>query len=165
MKTGWILGLSAPLWIACASDSGGNDTSNSTDETTIATTPLGGLVDGKAWAFVSGETSAFLSEGEPTYFTNLYAEQFGTCSGFADPVLANLILNIPRTTGTHPLSVGLNATFSIPRGANDYDNLVATKGRLEIVAITATTIRGGAFIDYNANNRVNGQFEAAICPD
>ena len=44
------------------------------------------------------------------------------------------------------------------------DNFVATSGEIDISAITATTITGGASFAFDADNSVNGQFTATICP-
>jgi hypothetical protein len=59
------------------------------------------------------------------------------------------------------LSLSLNATF-VTVATND--NLVATKGHMVIDEVSSTTIRGGAFIEYNPDNSVNGHFELTICP-
>lgn len=153
----WIVGLL--LAAACSSD-GGDDGGSSVS---IAATPLSGKVDGKAWSFVSGSTDAFLSEGESTLFTTLYADAVATCSGIPTSTQPEVIVQLPRAPGTYSLSLQRNATFAIQRSTTT-DNLVATKGKLVIDEVTATTIKGGAYIEYNAENSVNGTFEASICP-
>ena len=155
-KNWWMLGFF--LLAACSSD-GGDDAGSSVS---IATTPLSGKVDGKAWTFVSGATDAFLSEGESTLFTTLYAEAIATCDGIPSPTQPEVLIQLPRQPGTYPLSLARNATFAIQRSP-ETDNLVATKGKLVIDEVTATTVKGGAYIEYDANNSVNGTFEATIC--
>ncbi len=41
---------------------------------------------------------------------------------------------------------------------------LATSGEIDITEITATTITGGASFAYDANNSLNGQFAATVCP-
>jgi hypothetical protein len=94
----------------------------------------------------------------------LYAETFPACEGIPDNQQPELILNIPRQAGTYRLSLALNATFAFERGT-DSENLVATKGRLVVDEVTSTRIRGGAFVEYDANNSVNGQFQVTVCAD
>ncbi|HET9929781.1 MAG TPA: hypothetical protein VFQ35_03805, partial [Polyangiaceae bacterium] len=85
------------------------------------------------------------------------------CSGIPTSTQPEVIVQLPRAPGTYSLSLQRNATFAIQRSTTT-DNLVATKGKLVIDEVTATTIKGGAYIEYNAENSVNGTFEASICP-
>ncbi|MFZ5893002.1 MAG: hypothetical protein ACOY0T_18220 [Myxococcota bacterium] len=172
MKVGYQLAFArfarfAPFALLCmaACSSDGDGSTGSVDSTTIASTPLSGKADGKPWTFVNGWTDAFLSEGEPNYWAALYAESLTSCSGIPDNKQPELLMNLPRQPGTYKLSLQLNATFAIARASNDTDNLVATKGKLVIDEVTATQVRGGAFVEYDANNSVNGQFQIAVCPD
>ena len=74
-------------------------------------------------------------------------------SGLPAPVDANeLIVELPNTVGSYNLSLAMNATFYV---ASSSDNWVATRGRIVIDSISATTITGGAN---------NGQFQVAVCP-
>src|SRR6188768_3329367 len=111
----WMFGLL--LVAACSSDAEGNDF-------TIASTPLSGKVDGKAWAFVSGATDGFLSQGEPTLFTTLYADSVAKCGGVPSSSQPEILIELPRQPGTYPLSLSQNATFAISRSGSDTENLV-----------------------------------------
>jgi hypothetical protein len=126
---------------------------------------MSGVVGGQSWVLTSAETDAFLSEGEPTFWADLYAQAFTPCSASVGPDGHHLILNVPRSPGDHPLSLSLNATFVVEGATATIDNLVATKGHIVVDEVTATSIRGGAYIDFDAANTVNGHFEIAICPD
>ena len=68
---------------------------------------------------------------------------------------------MPWTPGDYPVTLDLNATLYDAAGNR---NNVATRGRLVIDSITGTTITGGLHITYNADNTVDGQFQATICP-
>jgi hypothetical protein len=126
----------------------------------ISSQVLAGKIGGQAWTFVQGETDAFLSDGN-TFWVNLYASAFSACESFAAPIDENQILiQIPRTGGSYDLSLAQNATFYLPPG----DNYVATRGHVQIDAITPTAITGGARITYDGDNTVEGQFQASICP-
>jgi hypothetical protein len=128
--------------------------------TAISTQPLSGKIGGQPWTFMSAETNSGLSTAS-RYWVEAYAESFTPCSGAASLTGNGLILNVPTVVGNYAVTLDLNQTFFI---AATNDNLAATSGELDITAITATTITGGASFAYDANNSVNGQFEASICP-
>ena len=44
------------------------------------------------------------------------------------------------------------------------ENLVAIDGRIQIDSISDTTISGGLKVTFNANNVLDGQLQASICP-
>jgi hypothetical protein len=128
---------------------------------TISSQPLAGKIGGQPWTFVAGETDAFLSDAT-SFFTTLYSSSFTACS-FGRPTGENeVLLQLPTTAGSYNLSLGMNATLY---DAASQTNWVATRGRVEVTAITATTITGGMNITYNADNTVDGQFSVTICPD
>jgi len=125
----------------------------------VSSAPLAGKLGGKAWTFGTGESNSFLSD-DKTYWVDAYAGTFAPCTQSAPFDGDRLILNLPRTTGTHHLSLDLTQTFYVGGG----NNLVATSGTIVIDSITETTISGGARFAYNADNSVDGQFTATICP-
>ena len=132
---------------------------------TISMTTLAGKVGGQPWSLVSGETDAFLSMNQPQFFTTMYTETVTPCTGAGFAVASNqIILNIPMTPGDYALSLNMSATFVVnPQDAMHIQNLIATQGRIVVDQITATTVTGGAHIQYDANNTVDGQFTATIC--
>lgn len=125
----------------------------------ISSAPLAGKIGGQAWTFGTGESDAFLSDAT-TLWVDAYAGTFTPCAGNAPLDGDRLILNLPRKTGTSRLSLDLTETFYLGNG----DNLVATSGTIVIDAVTDTTISGGVKFAYDANNSVDGQFTATICP-
>ena len=124
----------------------------------IVTGTLAGKIGGLSWTLASGETDAFLSMGQPNFFTTLYAETVATCTGAGFSVASNfLIVEIPMTPGDYTSSV----TFVVdPQGANQ--NLI-TSTHVVVDAVTATTVSGGISASYDGNNSVSGQFQATIC--
>ncbi len=127
----------------------------------IAMTPLAGVIGGAPWALASAESSAFLSDGSPTFFVTAYAESVTPCTGAGGSVTSNeLILNIPKTAGDYRLSLGLSQTFYVRSTGN---NLVATSGGLRVDQVTATTVSGGAHFSFDGNNQVNGLFTVPLC--
>ena len=109
---------------------------------------------------VSGETDAFLSEGDPDFFTDLYAESRTAC-GFSSSSTNHLIVRIPMVPGEYPFSLsGHNMTFAIAPSSN----LIAFNGKVVVDEVTATTVTGGLYGRYNEANEVNGTFTATICP-
>ncbi len=125
----------------------------------ISSAPLSGKIGGQPWTFGTGESNSSLSD-DSTFWVEAYADSFTPCTGAAPADVHYLILNLPRTTGTHSLGIELTETFYV--GNND--NLATANGTIVIQSVTATTITGGAKFAYNADNSVDGQFTATICP-
>jgi hypothetical protein len=145
------------VFTACAGD---DDSGGGGGGVEILETPLAGMVGGAPWTFTTGETDAFLSEGEPDYFTSLYAESFTPC-GFSPTSTNHLIVQLPMVPGEYPFSLsGSNMTFAIAPS----DNLVSFNGKIVIDTVTATTVTGGLYGRYDSANEVNGRFTATICP-
>ena len=90
----------------------------------------------------------------------MYSESKVACAD-PGPGTDHLIVFVPKTPGDYSLSLALNATFVV----QPLDNLVATRGRIVVDEVTDTLARGGAYIEYDADNTVSGTFEVAICSD
>ncbi len=146
-----------PLTAACSSS--GDDDDAAGADTAIESTPLAGLISGRAWTMVSADTDAFLSDSDG-YWATGYEVSISACSGQISDG-RELLLTIPKTLGDHPLGLTLTATFYDPV---TNDNLGATKGHIVVNSLSQTEIVGGAFIEFDAQNTVNGQFSIAICP-
>ncbi|HEY8945856.1 MAG TPA: hypothetical protein VIM73_16420 [Polyangiaceae bacterium] len=150
MQNGWALFCIGLLHWGC---SGGDDV-----DAEISDQSLSGTVGGNAWTFVRADTDAFLSEGEPEYWVDLYASSGAMCQSSGGD---SIILLVPRNPGEYELGFARSATFVVEDTSN---NLVATTGRIVVDEVTTTTIRGGAYIHFDDANSVNGQFEVNICP-
>jgi hypothetical protein len=147
-----LLAISLPL-TACATD---DSSSPSTAE--IDSTPVAGMVGGQSWTFVAGDTDAFLSDGEDTFFAALYPAQFTTC-GFSEPSGDHLLISIPKTVGDYPMSLARNMTFVVGN-----DNKIAIDGHIRVDEVSATKIKGGIVSRFDDQNEINGTFEIPICP-
>ena len=145
------VGLSLGL-LGCATDDGGGS-----DE--IESTPLAGMVGGKAWSFVAGDTSAFLSEGDDNFFSTFYPTTFTAC-GFSEPGGDHLIVGIPKTVGEYPMSLQRNMTFVVGD-----QNLIGINGKIRVDEVSATHIKGGLVGSYDGDNEVSGTFDLTICTD
>ena len=78
---------------------------------------------GQAWTFATGETNAALSTPDE-FWVDLYAATFDTCVAFGAPSNADeVIMMMPKTPGSYPLSLARNATLYV---ASSSDNWVAT---------------------------------------
>lgn len=136
-------------------------------DTTISDQPLSGKIGGVAWTFATGETNAFLSMGD-TFFVELYGAAFTACDFGAAPTGANtFIFEIPKAVGSYPLSLQRNATFY--EAATSF-NRVATRGLIVIDTLDTATagtmkLAGGAKVVLDANNTIDGRFQATICSD
>jgi hypothetical protein len=162
-KLQWCLGICAACLTSGCGDGGGQ--ADGASSTPIQNSVLAGFVGGKPWSLATADTDAFLSEDDPSsFFVTAYAEPAAPCETPIGGTGSNeLILLVPKTVGDYALSFERAATFVIdPGGANQ--NLIATRGRIVVDEVTATSVRGGAAIELNANNTVNGQFQVNICP-
>jgi hypothetical protein len=159
MRTPVVCLLGLLLAAGCGGSGGTGDPAGG--GTTISTQTLAGKIGGQPWTFATGETNAQLSTNDQ-YWVDLYAATFDTCVAFGSPTDADeVIMMMPKVPGSYPLSLSRNATLYV---ASSSDNRVAIRGLLVIDSVTATTISGGMHITDNADNAVDGQFTAAICP-
>jgi hypothetical protein len=134
------------------------------EDFTVADMQMAGRIDGMAWTLADAETNAFLSAGSSNLFTNMYEHVLESpCQGIGTSSPRHLLLSVPKSPGSYALSVSLNATFVIEEG-NQTQNLVATRGRLEVDEVTPTLVRGGAHIVLDNDNEVNGKLEIRVCP-
>jgi hypothetical protein len=145
-----MLKLSAPLLVLAIA--GCSVSAN----TTIDPGTLTGSVAGQTWTLKTGSTSAFLSEGQDTFFAELYDSQFTPCG--SPPNGAHLIVAIPKAVGDYPMSLSRNMTFY-----DGHTNLIATDGRIVVDAVTTTHVTGGLVGTYDSNNEVSGHFDLTIC--
>jgi hypothetical protein len=128
--------------------------------TAISSQPLSGKVGGQPWTLATAETDSVLSTAS-LYTVDAYAETFTACTGTASVTANAVFLNFPNAVGNYAVTLDLNQTFYV---AATNDNFIATSGEIVISAITATTITGGASFAYDADNSINGQFQATLCP-
>ncbi len=130
------------------------------DDLSISDAPLSGSIGGEAWTFMSGETDAFLSEGDDDFFAVLSAGAELDC-GFGQPDGNYLILAVPKTPGEYDLSLQRNMTFVVAPS----DNLIGTDGVIRVDTVTDTTVTGGIHAVYDGDNEVDGTFELTVCVD
>lgn len=155
MKRVLVLGACALLTAACSGGDSGDGEGGSVD---IASSPLTGKVGGAAWTLAGARTNAFLSDDD-NFWVDMYGQGTVTCGSTGQG--NSLIVNAPKKVGTYRLSLSLNSTFVVE--GTETDNLVATQGAIRVDEVTATSLRGGINMTYDANNSVNGAFEATIC--
>lgn len=151
--TALLVGLTLSLGlVGCGTDDDGGSM-------TIEETPLAGKIGGADWTFVAGHTSAFLSEGEDSFFTSMYPEQFTAC-GFSEPGGDHIIVGIPKEVGEYPMSLSRNMTFVVGE-----ENLIGINGKIRVDEVTADKVKGGLVGSFDGDNQVSGTFEVTICAD
>jgi hypothetical protein len=148
------------LTSGCGSDA--KESGDSGASTPILSTPLAGMIGGEAWTFNHADIDDFLSD-EQTFFLTAYAEPAIACESFFQSTQNELIVIVPKAPGDYAINFEHAATFVVDPGGESR-NLVARNGHMVIDEITATSLRGGIAVEYNAQNHVNGRFEATICP-
>jgi len=127
----------------------------------ISDAPMSGKIGGVPWSFGSAESIAFLSSSDQ-FFVEAYAEVVAPCTGAGNGLSSNrMILNVPRSTGDYLLGSGLNETFFVQSTGFNY---IATNGRIVVNQVTDTMLSGAGHFIFDADNDVNGQFQAQICP-
>jgi hypothetical protein len=154
--------------LAGCGSSGGNPDAGLPDaglpvDSGISSQPLSGRVGGQPWSLGTAETNPALSMTGDTIWAEMYPEMFDPCMGGGFPSTHYLLMSIPKTIGDYPISTTLIQTFVVEQPATT-DNFGATSGRMVVREITATVIRGEARIEFDADNTVEGRFEATVCP-
>jgi hypothetical protein len=129
---------------------------------TISDQPLSGVIGGQTWTFGSGETDANLSTTD-SFFVNLYPGTVTPCAFAAPAGTSQVVMTVPATPGSYPLSLQRNVSLTSYVGNTSYNN-AATRGLLVIDSVTATTVSGGLNATFDDANHVDGQFQATICP-
>jgi hypothetical protein len=150
-------------WLVALTLAGCSGDDDGSASAAIAAGKLSGKVGGQSWTVASAETDAVLSDADELW-VDLYDQPATTACGSNSRGGNSLILTVPRSPGDYRLSWQLNGTFVIetPSGT---DNLVGTEGRLRVDEVTATTLRAGVTIEFDADNTLSGEFEAVICAD
>jgi hypothetical protein len=124
---------------------------------------LSGKIGGQAWTVGTAASDAFLSTAD-RYFVTMYAATFAACESFAAPSgVDEFIVELPSKPGSYSLGLASGQTATFYQASTSF-NHVATKGRIVIDTVTATTISGGANVTFDAANFVDGQFQVSICP-
>jgi hypothetical protein len=124
----------------------------------IAPGSLGGTVSGHSWLFAAGDTNAFLSQGQSSFYAELYPASYSAC-GSVVPSGAHLIVSIPMAAGDYQLNLSRNMTFVDDFG----NNLIATDGRIVVDQVSATHVSGGLHGTYDVDNDVSGHFDVTVC--
>jgi hypothetical protein len=125
----------------------------------IASAPLSGKIGGQPWTAATAGTNSFLSTADQ-FFVTMYPDSFPACTGTSAGG-NQFIIGVPTRPSDTDLNVSMSATFYVASGNQ---NLVATQGRVKIDAVTATAISGGLNVQFDADNNINGTFQATICP-
>lgn len=147
------LGLALGLG-GCGSSGGGGGAGP------ISSDPLSGKIGGRSWTLATAASNSLQSTADQ-FWVDAYSESFTPCSGSASLGADDVILTLPKTVGSYGLS--FNFTESLYDGVANI-TYGATSGQIVISDVNATTISGGASFAFNADNSVNGQFQATICP-
>jgi hypothetical protein len=131
----------------------------------ISPAPMTGVMGGVAWSLGTAESDPFLSMGEPELWVDMWPDVVAPCTDAVTvPRRDYLVLGIPRAAGDYDLGEGLTATFVLVRPDGGRTTYVTDHGRIVVDQVTATLIRGGAALDYDTANHVNGRFEVSVCP-
>jgi len=94
------------------------------------------------------------------------------CDTFGPQDDRELLAEVPWTANSgYALSLSHNFTFTYPNDGGDFENNVATSGRIELDAAPQATDGGSASTtlrirgEYDDQNSVEGQVQVLVCPD
>jgi hypothetical protein len=124
----------------------------------ISKQTLSGKIGGQPWSLVTA-LGYPPSQGTGTpYIIELYPTAFSACQDTP-----------PRGRDANMVTVEfLNSPGNYTLGGKtmyaDFGTMEPTRGRLRIDTVTPTTITGGTNLFGNADNTIDGEFQATICP-
>jgi hypothetical protein len=162
------------------------------DEVQISKQPLTGTINGQAWAIgTATEQWDPYSEYGEQYSIAMYPVTFAACEESAPANADPLVVLVPGVVGSYPITppepangqAGATGTTSdyptwqpYPSGSGGTtgassnvaayfaSGLRATRGRIVISSVGTSAIAGGADLTFDADNHLNGQFQATLCP-
>ena len=164
----------------------------SNDEVQISKQPLAGTINGQAWAIgtVTEQRDPYSAFGDQ-YSITMYPVTFAACEESAPAGVDPLVVFVPGVVGNYQISPpelsngqagSTGSTSSYPTwqpypsgsgGSTGAGNNVtahfasglrATRGRVVISSVGTSAIAGGADLTFDAENHLNGQFQANLCP-
>ena len=124
----------------------------------ISNQPLSGKIGGRPWTAMTDKT---LVPRTKVYVVYIFGTAFPPCTNGLPLDMDEAVLQVPDTAGSYDLD--LTSAQSIVVGSIG-QTLLTWKGRLVVESITATTVKGATKFEYDADNYVDGTFEATICP-
>lgn len=131
----------------------------SSDGWEVTDQALQGLIGGQSWTFAEGETDAFLSDAD-SFFAVMHDEAYDPCVSL-EPDGPQLLLGVPTAVGTYDFGASRSITFSPSAG----ENLVSFSGGIIVEEVTETTVSGGLYSKFDAENEVDGNFTLTICAE
>jgi hypothetical protein len=123
----------------------------------ISSQPMSGKIGGQPWTFKNGQTLGTAIEAYRVYASGT---SFTPCAGEFPFEMDQVILTVPEKVGSYDLTLLFNQSLASAATGATY---IATRGKLVVESITATTIKGAAKLEGNADNYLDGTFEATIC--
>jgi hypothetical protein len=134
----------------------------------IAMTAPAGKIKGASWSMTK---AVVRKDSAGRLDVNLFAESVADCgsapSGSTTP---RVFWGMPAMTGTRPLKFNLfdlgnpatqTVTFFVPSGN---ENIIITEGRLEVSALTESSVTIGILAKSESDNALNGTFTTTLCP-
>jgi hypothetical protein len=121
-------------------------------------TPAQGVVGGQDFRLVSALVDYSRSDSDE-FAIDLYAAKLAC--GSSGSSLNRVLLTVPRRHGDHAIGDGVTtATFVIANGGQRH----IASGHVQIADVTSSKVRGGLRVHFDGQNRLDGQFEATVCP-
>lgn len=127
---------------------------------------LSGEIEGYSWTYADGLVNESTFDDEEVLDITLTLGQAGSiCESF--PEGDRVIFFVPNTVGLYKLSFDLTSFDGQVVTLFDDEqtlNTIATKGAIEIISISETTVTGRIDARADGDNYVNGNFAVSFCP-
>ncbi|MFB6305881.1 MAG: hypothetical protein ABEH43_02635 [Flavobacteriales bacterium] len=120
---------------------------------------LQGLFNNKEWSYEGGKAK----KDSMIYQMEIHGtvpDSINICDTMI--ISKQLLVTVPREKGVFELSPSRSVTFSYKSGDN-YDNIAATKGAVEILSISKNSIKGRIDAKADSDHKINGNFTIPIC--
>lgn len=127
---------------------------------------LKGEIEGDTWMYADGYVAESIFDDEEVLDITLTLVHDGSiCESF--PEGDRVIFFVPNAVGVYELSFDLasfNGQVVTLFDAEQTLNTIATKGAIEILSISETTVTGRIDARADGDNYVNGNFIVSFCP-
>ena len=120
-----------------------------------------GKIEGVAWTFVEGRAE---DNGDNISIDLMLEQSEAPCEIFGFGEGDVVFFTIPNAVGLYKLQMGANSQTATLFDEDDFLNVIAVDGAIEILTITTTEVTGRLDVRSDSNNFINGNFTVTLCP-
>jgi len=121
-----------------------------------------GKIENVSWTFVEGKAE---DNGDDLSIDLMLEQTEAPCDIFGLGEGDMVFFTIPDAVGLYELSISSNNSQTATLfDEDDFVNVIAVKGAIEILTITATEVTGRVDLQSDNENYINGNFTVTLCP-